>query len=210
MSAGTLMKGHEAARAAPVPCVVQDLASAPIDHQQVFQLAPVGLVVARHRAVQDCNDMLCEIFGYSRELILNQSLMRLYPSRAEFERQGQRMLSALMGRGVWADQRIMRRANGENFWCRVAGRAFDRQDPHAGGIWSFEDLGTHRALKAKLTSREREVAARLLDGLTSKEIARVLGISHRTVETHRASLMRKYGASTAADLVHKLMQGLSD
>ena len=51
------------------------------------------------------------------------------------------------------------------------------------------------------------MAARLLDGMTSKEIGRALDISHRTVEIYRARLMRKYGASTAADLVQKLLAG---
>jgi DNA-binding CsgD family transcriptional regulator len=60
---------------------------------------------------------------------------------------------------------------------------------------------------AALTAREREVAAQLMQGLTSKEIGRVAGISHRTVEIYRARLMRKYRASTAADLVQKLMAG---
>ena len=57
----------------------------------------------------------------------------------------------------------------------------------------------------QLTAREREVAAQLMQGLTSKEIGRALGISHRTVEIYRARLMRKYGANTTADLVHKLV-----
>jgi FixJ family two-component response regulator len=58
---------------------------------------------------------------------------------------------------------------------------------------------------AELTAREREVASHLMGGLTSKEIGRALTISHRTVEIYRARLMRKYQASTTADLVHKLM-----
>ena len=62
-------------------------------------------------------------------------------------------------------------------------------------------------MRAELTPREREVAAFLMDGLTSKAIGRVLAISHRTVEIYRARLMRKYQASTTADLVHKLMAG---
>ncbi|MBP9928846.1 MAG: helix-turn-helix transcriptional regulator, partial [Rhodoferax sp.] len=62
-------------------------------------------------------------------------------------------------------------------------------------------------VKAELTAREREVAASLMDGLTSKQIGRLLAISHRTVEIYRARLMRKYAASTTADLVHKLMAG---
>ena len=101
----------------------------------------------------------------------------------------------------------MKRANGEVFWCHVSGRTLDRNDPHASGIWSFEDLSAHRPVKAELTGREREVAARLLEGMTSKEIGKALAISHRTVEIYRARLMRKYGASTAADLVHKLVAG---
>mgnify|MGYP003485324863 CR=1 FL=1 len=51
------------------------------------------------------------------------------------------------------------------------------------------------------------VAASLLEGHTSNAIGRLLGISHRTVEVYRARLMRKYKASTTADLVHKLMAG---
>jgi len=43
-----------------------------------------------------------------------------------------------------------------------------------------------------------------VEGKTSKMIARDAGLSPRTVEMHRASLMRKFGASTATELVHKL------
>jgi FixJ family two-component response regulator len=46
-----------------------------------------------------------------------------------------------------------------------------------------------------------------MQGLTSKEIGRALVISHRTVEIYRARLMRKYEASTTAELVQKLMAG---
>ena len=51
------------------------------------------------------------------------------------------------------------------------------------------------------------MTAKLLEGLTSKEIGKSLEISHRTVEIYRSRLMRKYNASTAADLVHKLVAG---
>ena len=51
-----------------------------------------------------------------------------------------------------------------------------------------------------LTGREREVLAGIAKGLTNKEIASELGISHRTVETHRESLMKKLGIRTVAGL----------
>ena len=177
------------------------------DYRMAFEMAPVGLVISRNRAMVDCNRQVCKMFGASRELLIGQSFQILYPSVDEYERLGARMAPILNAHGYYADSRIMKRANGETFWCHVSGRALDRQDPHASGIWSFEDLSAQRPVKAELTAREREVAARLLEGMTSKEIGRALDISHRTVEIYRARLMRKYAAATAADLVHKLTLG---
>jgi len=51
-----------------------------------------------------------------------------------------------------------------------------------------------------LTSREREVLHGIAQGRTNKEIGGTLGISHRTVETHRESLMRKLRIKTVAGL----------
>ena len=176
-----------------------------LDHRLAFDLAPVGLVISRNRIMVDCNQRVCEMFGTSRELLIGQSFQLLYPTADEYERLGARMAPILNAKGTYADNRIMKRSTGETFWCHVSGRALDRHNPHAAGIWSFEDLSEQRPVKAGLTGREREVAARLLEGLTSKEIGRTLGISHRTVEIYRARLMRKYAANTTADLVHKLL-----
>jgi DNA-binding NarL/FixJ family response regulator len=52
----------------------------------------------------------------------------------------------------------------------------------------------------QLTGREREVLLGIARGRTNKEIAGQLGISHRTVETHRESLMRKLQLRTVAEL----------
>jgi PAS domain S-box-containing protein len=178
-----------------------------IDYRLAFDLAPVGLVLSRNRAIVDCNQRVCEMFGVSRELLMGASFQALYPSAVEFERTGLRIAPILNRNGTYADDRIMKRASGETFWCHVTGRALNQDVPHEAGIWTFEDLSAHRAVKAELTGREREVAACLMDGLTSKEIGRVLGISHRTVEIYRARLMRKYQASNTGDLVHRLMAG---
>ena len=178
-----------------------------VDYRLAFDMAPVGLVLSRNRTMVDCNRHVCEMFGASREVLIGQSFQVLYPSADEYERLGAHMEPILNAKGHYADNRIMKRANGEVFWCHVSGRALNRENPHASGIWSFEDLSSQRTVKAELTGREREVAARLLEGLTAKEIGRALEIRHRTVEIYRARLMRKYNASTAADLVHKLLAG---
>lgn len=51
-----------------------------------------------------------------------------------------------------------------------------------------------------LTARERDVLPLILAGHSSKDIARRLAISHRTVEIHRARIMRKTGSATLVQL----------
>ena len=191
-----------------------DCLSRRIDYRLAFELAPVGLVLSRHRIIVDCNARLCEMFGATADMLIGQSFRVLYPSVAEFERIGKRMEPILNAGGRYADNRMMKRLGslhgafaGETFWCHVSGQALNRAAPHEAGIWTFEDLGSRRSEKAELTPREREVAAQVMKGLTSKEIGKVLGISHRTVEIHRARLMRKYSAATTAELVQKLIAG---
>lgn len=54
---------------------------------------------------------------------------------------------------------------------------------------------------ALLTRREREVLDLIVAGQRNKSIAQELGISERTVETHRANIMQKSGAHSVAELV---------
>jgi PAS domain S-box-containing protein len=182
-----------------------------IDYRLAFDLAPVGLALSRQRIMVDCNQVLCDMFGATREQLVGQSFQILYPSADEYERIGERMAPLLGRSGTYADNRIMKRVGGqlqgETFWCHVTGRALHRDAPHAAGIWSFEDLSESRTVKAELTPREREVAAFLMDGLTSKQIGKALAISHRTVEIYRARLMRKYGAHSTPDLMQRLLAG---
>ncbi len=58
-----------------------------------------------------------------------------------------------------------------------------------------------RARLARLTSRERQIAGLIAKGHANKVIAYDLGISERTVECHRARIMHKVQAKTAAELV---------
>jgi len=187
------------------------LTDAETDYRLAFDLAPVGLVLSRRRTMIDCNQAVCEMFGAQREQLIGQSFQLLYPSADEFERIGERIAPILNTKGHYSDERVMKRVGGrfagQTFWCHVTGRALDRTDPHAAGIWSFEDLSSKRAVKAELTAREREVAALVMKGLTAKETAKALHISPRTVEIYRARLMRKYQATSSVDLVQRLLTG---
>ncbi len=182
-----------------------------LDYRSAFEFAPVGLVMSRDRQMVDCNQELLSMFGAERDQVIGQSFEILYPTADEFLRTGARIAAQLDAAGRYADERVMKRLAGpsgsELFWCHVSGRALDPAHPHAAGIWAFEDLSSRRVLSVELTPREREVAALLIQGLTSKLVGRRLDISPRTVDVYRARLMRKAGAATTTELVHKLLHG---
>lgn len=168
-----------------------------------FESAPVGLIYAENRVIRHCNARFCEMFGYGKAELEDHSLSKLYPSSAEFQSIGQIGAEKMRGLGRYADERIMRRKDGGLFWCRVRGQSLDPADPFKQSVWSFADISEKRPV-AEMTARERQVAKLLAEGLTSKEIARALEISPRTVEVHRARLMEKFGARNGLELVAHL------
>ena len=170
-----------------------------------FDLAPVGLCVSRNRVIHRCNEALAAMFGYRSAELSEQSLATLYPSSTEFVNTGQRGYAVMRETGSYRDDRIMRHRDGSLFWCHVAGRSLQRDDPFACAVWMFEDLSQQRPVTASLTMREREIAQFLATGKTSKQIARLMGISPRTVEAHRSRLMKKLGAASHTEVISRLV-----
>lgn len=62
-----------------------------------------------------------------------------------------------------------------------------------------------RNLMSTLSRRELEVVDLVIEGLTSREISERLDIKTKTVDAHRANLMRKMGATNVADLINKVV-----
>lgn len=77
---------------------------------------------------------------------------------------------------------------------KSAVKADGRQQAH------HDEVQALKSRYATLTDRERDVLALVVAGHSSKEIARRLDISHRTVETHRTHIMQKMSARSAIDL----------
>lgn len=61
-----------------------------------------------------------------------------------------------------------------------------------------------------LTKREKEILDFVVEGLSSKEIARQLSLSYRTIESHRSRIMKKMATSSLRNLVAKVLSSKSD
>jgi DNA-binding CsgD family transcriptional regulator len=70
-----------------------------------------------------------------------------------------------------------------------------------------DSVGLRSVKLATLTPREQAVLAQIVTGASSKEAARRLGISPRTVEFHRANILQKLGAKNTAELLRIVLAG---
>lgn len=156
-----------------------------------FEFAPVGLVVTENRIIRACNQSFAKMFGYAPPELVDQSFQMLYPSQEDFVAIRTRGIAQLRETNNYWDERVMARKGGALFWCRVRGHTLTQETPLARAVWSFADLSGHKPY-LPLTPRERDVISALSEGLTSKEIARDLNISYRTVEVYRARLHKKF------------------
>lgn len=171
-------------------------------------LLPVGTMLSRDRVIIDSNNLFAGMFGYRREEVIGKSIEFLYPSFREYVDRGHQWKGFLRHTGEHCDERIML-CKGENpVWARVKGRCQDRHNPYELIACTFELVEpVHRPAEISLTPRESAIVDAMREGMTSKEIARALNLSPRTVETYRARLMAKTGASNGVHLLSLLANG---
>jgi two-component system response regulator DctR len=81
----------------------------------------------------------------------------------------------------------------------------------AGELWSVRQrrMAFKKQLET-LTERERETLQLMVTGASSKEIGRVLGISHRTVHVHRSRILSKFDVPSAFELALRLREVEAD
>ena len=170
-----------------------------------FRYAPDATLVLAERIVLRANDLVAEVFGWSAREIEGQSIRVLYPGPADYALIGSRAHLAMQRDSFDRDARFMRRKDGRVVWMEGRGRTLDSSAPERLAVWSYRPLDAALAGPAPLTPAEKRVAGYLVNGFTSKEIAAALACSPRTVEVHRANMIRKMNVRNSAELIHRLL-----
>ncbi len=169
--------------------------------QIAYESAPIGIVLTQHRIVKSCNLMFAEMLGYQKDEVLEQSFRMFYQTRKEFDNVRDIGIKPLKEKGVYTDERLVKRKDGDQIWCRFRAQTLTREAPLAKTIMSYAVISqtTH-----SFTPREREVILYLSKGLTSKEIAIELSMSPRSIEDIRLRLHKKMSVKNATELLAKL------
>lgn len=170
--------------------------------EMAFEEAPVGIVLSEHRIIRACNRTFETMLGYDRQALLGQSFRMLYSTSEEFDRIRDVGLEPLKAEGVYSDERLVRRVDGGMLWCRFRAHSLTPKDPLAQVVMSFAQIS--EAPPVSLSPRERQVLGRISRGKSSKEVARELGLSPRTIDDVRSRLLRRFSVRNTAELLARL------
>ncbi|MHA6729496.1 LuxR C-terminal-related transcriptional regulator [Devosia sp. A369] len=163
---------------------------------------PVPMVFAAHRIIRNCNTEFADLFGYRREELIDTSFVHLYPAIADFVLVGQTWRHHMEGGAVYYDERIMVANGGVRFWCHVNGRSKNTSDPFAAAVYCFSPMKRPISeAPLALTRRQHQILSLVAQGKSSDAIAREIGLSRRTVESHRLRLSRSVGVANSSELV---------
>ncbi|MEP0521600.1 MAG: PAS and helix-turn-helix domain-containing protein [Hyphomicrobiales bacterium] len=165
-----------------------------------YEEAPIGIVLTEERIIKSCNETFATLFGYERSELLGQSFRMLYSTRKEFESFRDIGIKPLQEKGIYSDERLMRRRDGTPFWCRFRAHTLNRDNPLSRTVLSFA-LISETVPSVHLTQRERQIVMQLSRGLSSKEIGRELSLSPRTIEDVRSRLLKKFQAKNVTELL---------
>ena len=170
-----------------------------------FQNAPDATLILAERIILHASLRVEAVFGWTPRELEGQSVRMLYPGQTDFEVIGARARKAMQDQPVYHDERFMRRKDGQVVWMEGRGTALDRDDPQRLAIWTYRPLEVGEGPASQLTPAEKRVARYLVNGFTSKEIALALDCSPRTVDVHRANMIRKMMVRNSFELVRRLL-----
>ncbi|MBL9049116.1 MAG: PAS domain S-box protein [Tabrizicola sp.] len=170
-----------------------------------FLHAPDATLILADRMILRASLRVEAVFGWTPRELEGQSIRVLYPGQTDYELIGERARKAMLATTVYRDERFMRRKDGQVVWMEGHGTALDRDDPQRLAIWTYRPLEAGPGPEGPLTATEKKIARYLVNGFTSKEIALALACSPRTVEVHRANMIRKMKVRNSFELVSRLL-----
>jgi diguanylate cyclase (GGDEF)-like protein/PAS domain S-box-containing protein len=124
----------------------QALRASLLEHEAIFEHAPLGVVLTYPGRVQRCNPRMAQMFGYSPDELAVLDHREMYATVEEHDLFLAEALSALStGLQFEKSEQRLRRRDGSLFWARVRARAIKQGDHAAGTVWMVEDITGSRS-----------------------------------------------------------------
>ncbi|MCE5341901.1 MAG: PAS domain S-box protein [Planctomycetaceae bacterium] len=120
----------------------------------IFAAAPVGIALSKGRVIQNLNNQMSEISGYTSEELIGHSTQVLYPDMAEFERVSRDLYTNLRQNGFNSIEAMLRRKDGKIVNVLLRSSMLDINDLNAGEIVTVLDITERKRVETALRQSE--------------------------------------------------------
>jgi PAS domain S-box-containing protein len=172
----------------------QELMEREAKYRDLYNQSPVCLYRTRIEdgKLLECNKALADLLGYSS---VEECKARHYSAQHYVDPAQRKVLLEKLQKGkkVEGFEIQIRRVDGKSIWIEATAELYPEQGYLEGAM---KDITVFKIL----TEMEKEILNRVLEGKSNKEIAKLLCRSVRTIEDHRAHIMRKLHAHNLVEL----------
>jgi PAS domain S-box-containing protein len=127
----------------------------------LYRAVPVGIGRIANRIFLEVNDHLCQMLGYAREELIDQSSRMLYISQEEFESVGADLYGQVLTQGVGTVETRWQCKDGTIMPVLINGSSLNPELPDEGATFTVMDLSMHKAALARMNESEHLVRATL-------------------------------------------------
>ncbi|MBN2475149.1 MAG: PAS domain S-box protein [Pirellulales bacterium] len=137
--------------------------------KSIFRAAPTGIGVVTDRVIKDVNDRLCEMTGYRREELLEQSARMLYVTQEDFDYVGREKYRQIRDAGTGSVETRWKRKDETTIDVLLRSTPLEADNPAAGVTFTALDITERK--RAEETLRQSEVRYRELAQRMSRALA---------------------------------------
>jgi PAS domain S-box-containing protein len=139
--------------------VEEELRKSKEEVNSIFRAAPTGIGLVSNRMIQQVNDRVCEMTGYSRDELIGQSARIFYPSNEEYEHVGREKYRQIKRRGTGTVETRFKCKNGELIHVLMSSTPLDQADLLAGVTFTALDITERKKTEEKLKKSEERYRA---------------------------------------------------
>ena len=132
--------------------------------KSIFKATPTGIGVVADRVITEANQRLCDMTGYSREELLNQKALLLYPTEEEFDFVGREKYKQIANKGTGTVETRWRRKDGEVIDVLLSSTPLNAADMSLGVTFAALDITERKQAEEKL-EKEKKFSDTTIDSL---------------------------------------------
>ncbi|MCG8685210.1 MAG: PAS domain S-box protein [Desulfobacterales bacterium] len=124
--------------------------------RSIFRAAPIGIGVVRDRVFKQVNDQFCDMLGYSKDELINQSSIMTYPSEDEYHKVGRVKYDQIRRLGTGAVETCFKKKNGDIIDVLLCSTPINSNDFSAGVTFTALDITNQKQAAAALRENEEK------------------------------------------------------